>query len=273
MSFKRNELHYNFLKTIILRIDFEGVFEPELEIVLPKIKPYLKGKGFIKYEKKESNQIEINVIDGKIASQEMNKIQNQTIHSFTNDTKGFTLDISNSFICLTISSLNYFPFEDYSVLVSDITDVCKNNIDFFTIKRVGIRKINICMIKNKENICKFFLPEYFSYFNKLSDTQTFMSTKKDFFSINNFKINLSSEIQQGMAEGEELYRLSLDIDNYIDEAALIDEETHKTDNLNNMNNLIFEIYMELLTNDFKNALANKDEKFFEELIGVESNGE
>ena len=60
----RADLHFNFLKTIIVRLDFQGVFEPEMEKILPLVKPYLKEKAFNRYEKKTSNRIEISVLAG-----------------------------------------------------------------------------------------------------------------------------------------------------------------------------------------------------------------
>ena len=56
-SITRTDFQFNFLKNIIVRIDFEGVLEAEMEKVLMLIKPYLKDKGFSRYMRKISNEI------------------------------------------------------------------------------------------------------------------------------------------------------------------------------------------------------------------------
>lgn len=55
LSFK-----HNFLKEIILRLDFQGVLQGEMDKILMKIKPYLKSKGFGRYEQQINNEINVN---------------------------------------------------------------------------------------------------------------------------------------------------------------------------------------------------------------------
>ena len=140
-NIQRKDFKYNFLKNIIIRFDFQGVFEPELENILPDIKPYLKEKNFTRYNKRNDNTINININD--MQPPIFNNFQNQIIHSFVNDDSGYMLDISNNFICLNIRSTTYSPFEEYAKLISDIIKIYKEKIDFFTITRIGIRKINV----------------------------------------------------------------------------------------------------------------------------------
>ena len=78
----RTDLHYNFLKNIIVRLDFQGVFEPEMEKILPLVKPYLKEKAFKRYEKKTNKQFEINVVNGIPQAPATSSLQSQDIHVF-----------------------------------------------------------------------------------------------------------------------------------------------------------------------------------------------
>jgi len=270
VSITREELRYNFLKTIIIRFDFQGVFEPEIENILPQIKKYLKLKGFKRYEKNKNNHIEINVSDDNSSYPEVNKVQSREVHSFTNEDRGYVLDISSSFICLNVSTTKYLPFEEYSAIISDIVDTCKKNIDFFTITRIGIRKINICMLADKERIKDFFSSKYFGYFEEVEDINTLMSARKDVFFVNDYKVNLQCNIEQGNANSERLFRVSLDMDIYIDNQSII-ETAYNSDGLQKMNEILFDIYISTLTNDFLKALSGKNEKLFNGLIGVEQN--
>lgn len=266
---KRTDFKFNFLKEVIVRMDFQGVFEPEMESLLPLIKPYLKEKGFSKYTKRTNNEIKIKVGNVEAQGPELNGVQSHVIHSFLNENEGYVLDVSNGFVCLTVSATAYAPFEDYSLFVSDIVDIYRQKIDFFSIIRVGVRKINVCMIKDKTYIKELFKTEYFGYFDicENADIDTIASNRKDVFRIENYKGNLLRRIEQGKVNGDTAYKLSLDIDIYIDDKA-INEESF---DLSKMNELIFEIYVDSMTEDFKRKLCGDDVNEFPMIIGVEEN--
>ena len=40
----RNDLKKNFLKKIIMRLDFQGVLQAEMESIILKVKPFLRGQ-------------------------------------------------------------------------------------------------------------------------------------------------------------------------------------------------------------------------------------
>lgn len=270
-SISRADFKYNFLKTIIIRLDFQGVFEPELEKVLPQIKPYLKEKGFNRYEKKTANQIEINVGKGVPPMPASGRIQSQEMHSFINEDFGFVLDVSSSVICLSINSTGYIPFESYSVLISNIANIYKKNIDFFTVTRLGIRKTNICMVNEKSRIKDLFSPGYFGYFESIKSANTIASNRRDTFSVDKCKVNLFCNIDQGVADKTQLYKLTLDIDAYLDDPTTIEQVVCNTNELNKMNELLFSVYINSLTEDFKKALMTENDPILADIIGIEKN--
>ena len=57
-SVTRTDFQLNFLKHIIVRIDFQGILETEMEKILMLIKPYLKTKGFSRYIQQMHSKIE-----------------------------------------------------------------------------------------------------------------------------------------------------------------------------------------------------------------------
>ncbi|MCI8465352.1 MAG: TIGR04255 family protein [Lachnospiraceae bacterium] len=267
-SIARTDFQFNFLKNIIVRIDFQGVLEAEMEKILMLVKPYLKSKGFSRYMQRMSNEIEINVSNlNNPQTPAFSKVQSQEVHSFVNDDKGYVLDISSSFVCLNISSTAYAPFEDYSVLVLDIADIYKNNIDFVSISRIGIRKINVCMIEDKKKIKEYFSPAYFGYFEAVEGVDTFSSNRRDTFGIEQYKGNISCNIDQGNANGKILYKVSLDIDIYIDDMNTILQCL----DFKQMNEILFGIYVDSLTDRFRMDLLGDDETVFSDIIGIEKN--
>ncbi len=115
----RNELHHNFLKSVIVRLDFQGVLEAEMEKVLLHVKPFAKEKGFSRYIEKNANQIDIAVSDNGMPEsiETTNRVRRQKVYSFIDENRGFVLDVSNSFICLTINTTHYTPFDDYCDII------------------------------------------------------------------------------------------------------------------------------------------------------------
>lgn len=263
----RTDLHFNFLKNIIVRIDFQGVLEAEMEKILLPIKPYLKEKGFSRYMKKTNNEIAMEVTNQNSQPPSFGKVQSQEIHSFVNDDRGFVLNLSSKFVCLNVSSTAYAPFEEYCALVTDVANIYKTNIDFVSVLRVGIRKINVCMFEDKKKIKDYFSPAYFGYFDSIEGTDTFSSNRRDTFGIGLYKGNLSCNIDRGIADGINLYRVSLDIDVYTNNADTITQFI----DLNEMNEILFGIFIDSLTDKFKAALLGNDEAAFSDIIGVESN--
>lgn len=267
----RNDLKYNFLKNIIFRIDFEGVFLPEIENIIVEAKEYLREKSFTRYIKKENNNIEINFLTSNEVTPKINQSKMEDIHSFSNEESGYTLDLSTKFICLMVTSQTYHPFEEYAEIVSTILEIYKEKIPFFTIKRIGIRKINICMLDNKNNISKFFSKESFKFFDDFPEINSISSFNKEFFILKNTKVNLINEIQQGTVEDKIKYQIKLDIDVYLDEENVIEEYINKNDKLNEINNINFKIFKKSLTNEFLDALINEKVEYFAELEGIERN--
>lgn len=270
-SIKRSDLKYNFLKNIIIRVDVQGVFEPEMEELLTKIKSYLKDKGFSRYGRKQENKIEINVAGNESHPTTLKKVKNYDIHSFANDDAGYVLDVSSRFICLNVNSTCYLPFEHYSSIVLGIVKIYSENIDFFSTTRIGLRKINICMVKNKNSISKYFAPTYFGHFNTINKRDILFSNRQDVFHISNNKVNLNYKIEKGHNGEELLYKITLDTDIYVDDASEISKIADYSKKFDEMNDLIFDIYIESLTNEFQRVLLGETEPFFDDLIGVEQN--
>ena len=123
------------------------------------------------------------------------------------------------------------------------------------------------MLEKKERINEFFSSDYFGYFNAIQNTNTVSSNRKDIFVIDVYKVNLSCNIEQGLAENRTLYKVSLDADIYVDDVSVIE----KGINFGVMNDILFDIYISSLTEKFRAALSGDDETLFEGIIGVERN--
>lgn len=269
----REQLHYNFLKYIVVRLDFQGVLESEMEKVLLEIKPYLKELGFNRYEEKLTSEMEIklpSILEHSSVVQ-TNKVKSQKIYSFVNETKGFVLDISSTCICLNINSTQYVAFEEYCEYIRHIAEIYKKNIDFFTVKRFGLRKINQCFMFDKEKINEYFSDRYFSFFDAINNIDNKISSKKDIFVKDIYNINLSCDIIQGQSDRQMMYSVAIDIDIYLDDSKEIENVLYNQESINKMNELLFEVYVSSLKDNLISALSDKNDFIIDDIKGVSKN--
>lgn len=114
----RKDLKRNFLKEIIMRLDFQGVFQAEMEKILLEAKPFLKEKGFDRYAEKVNNQI---INDGST----IQEIKSQIVYSFSSENFGYGLDLSTSCVVLSVKTQGYSSFDDYSEIFRRIIRYCR----------------------------------------------------------------------------------------------------------------------------------------------------
>lgn len=272
-SINRGDFHHNFLKSVIVRLDFQGVLEAEMEKVLVHIKPFAKEHGFSRYVEKNANQIDIAVTDKGITEsiETTNRIRHQKVYSFIDENRGFVLDVSNTFICLTINTTRYTPFDDYCGIVPFVSAIYKENIDFFTVTRFGIRKINECLIENKEKIKQYFNQSLFNCYDFLKGINTNQSNHINVFTLSEHHINLITNISRGQLEGKTVYSVRLDIDIYLDKPDDVLHILYKHEKQVEINDLLFEIYTSSLTDSFISLLTSEDDFDNTIIMGVERN--
>lgn len=269
----RSSFKHNFLKQIIIRLDFQGILQAEMEKVLLQVKPYLKEKGFNRYEQQINNEVDLDINPNGIfnAVNAVKDIRNIVIHSFVNDNNGYIVDLSIKHICIKVNAAKYVPFEEYSSIFMDISNVYETTIDFFTIKRFGLRKINFCFVKDIKCINKYFNRRYFDCYDLFAESEIFASEKKENISIDSCKLNLLCDIEQGKLNNKDVYKLTLDLDIYIDDTDSIIDIIFKNDNISFLNEKLFEIYVDSLTDDFGNILLSDEDINQKEIMGVDRN--
>lgn len=262
-SIARTDFKHNFLKEIIMRLDFQGVFQAEMEKVLVAVKPYLKEKAFTRYEQKITNQI---INDGNVTD-----VKSQVSHVFTAEASGFVIELSTSSIILTVHTQTYSAFEEYAQIFSHIADVYRSTIDFFTVQRFGLRKINICFIKNKELIKKYFSDVYYNCEEPVSGFRTRAANRRDTLSNGKHNINMHYAVEEGKL-GEELgYKITLDSDIYITAHDEIEQTVFNDDALKAINEILFEIFIKVITDDLIAILARDESPSPDEIMGVDDN--
>jgi len=263
-SIKRQDLKKNFLKEIIMRLDFQGVLQAEMEEILLSVKPYLKGKSFNRYSEKLNHIINN---DGSNTD-----IKSQVVYSFVAEALGYTMEMSNTSIILSVRSQTYSPFADYASIFCRIARIYKDKIDFFTVKRFGLRKINFCFIKNRQDINKYFVSSFYCCDEPIDGYSSLSTERKEILSDKVSNINLTHAIEEGQVGTDRYFRVNLDADIYITLQEEIEKVVFDSESLNGINDKLFNIYLSGLTDEFLSQLLSEDEMDSDLILGVDLNG-
>ena len=263
-SIKRQDLKRNFLKEIIMRLDFQGVLQAEMEGILMDVKPYLKGKDFNRYKEKVNNQI---VNEGN----SITEVKSQISYVFMSDVMGYTIELSASSIILTIRTQGYSSFDEYADLFAFIAKVYNSKIDFFTVKRFGLRKINFCFFRNREVITKYFNNTYFNCESPATGFDSQTTERIDRLSNGIHNINMRYATEQGELENDLVYKVTLDSDIYVTNQSEIERLLFEEKSINEVNEILFRIYLNAITDDFIKVLCSNVDNLPVDIIGVESN--
>ena len=264
-SIERQQLKKNFLNEIIMRLDFQGVLQAEMEKILLKVKPYLKEKSFNRYNENVNNKA---VIEGASVKEATSQIE----YCFSAETTGYTLKLSNTSIILSVRTSGYSPFEDYSEIFTHIATIYKEVIDFFTAKRYGLRKINYCYVKRMEDIEVYFDPRYYCCHEPVMGYNTMAIERNSHLTDGKKNLNLKFSVDLGEIEKETYYRVTLDADIYS-----LDEETitlilEDKDQLMNTNEALFKVYCGVISESLFNILSSDADIIPDGLAGIENNG-
>lgn len=269
---ERSSLKYNFLKRIIYRFDFSGVTETDIGEIVTQIRTFLETSGFSNYAIKKQNNIDVqlNLDNIQQPSSSLQKIESVNVHCFLNDASGIEIALSSKFICINVNATHYTPFEVYGDLAQMIYAAYKKSVSLLCVSRIGLRKINVCGIRDKVKIKYFFSENLFSLYTGIEGSLNNCSKKVSAFATGMYKINLATSIEEGSLAGAPLYKIVLDSDVYLDDTATIASMIMDANSFKEMNNLLFNIYISAITKDFQEKLK-QDVFDNSEIIGVEPN--
>lgn len=268
----RNSLKSSFLKQTIIKVDYDYLFDDYINEVMKKIDSFLGERGYV-IENKYMSEFGLKVDFERLNNDEnanfldninLEKDKREKYYSFTNNDKRIRIDITKEYFAITVDYLEYIPFEELNELYEKIMEELKNVRSNIKIKRVGLRKFNIYMMKNIEDIGNFFEDDIFSFASKNLNSYSFLGKSSlDIYSYNGYKVNQTANIAQGYMstdteETTTVYQLILDFDVYVDQ---IEKDVSLTD----MNDNLFSIYKNSLKEDFLIRLKEnnfKDERIF-----------
>ncbi|HUM84788.1 MAG TPA: TIGR04255 family protein [Lachnospiraceae bacterium] len=246
MKFSRQDLKFHLVKNIILRLDFQGVMPVELEKIVVDVKKTLKAEGFNRLNENIENSVEIKSKPSQ-AETPIQGISSLKVFSFINERRGLILSLSTNNIVISVNSSVYVPFKEYSDIFMQVVDLYRTEIDFFTVKRFGFRKINFCFLKDLTKLNDYFEERYINCNNIFDNSDTLICSRSETFELENgSKFNFRSKVEKGIVDEGVVYRIDIDSDVHTDNPTLIDGILNAASGLEEINSELFKMYSSCL---------------------------
>lgn len=275
----RDVLKYNFLKKIIIRFDYEGMDDTELDQVISDISLELKKHGYTSRTVGTTKEMQFRLNDPEgeeHAELYGKKIREQKVFIFHNENPKVKLNISSDNACITIEDTRYVNCLVYCNVLWNVMKIISESaaVPFFVFKRFGLRKINQCILADIDCLNKYFEPThyYLFRFKDKSNIRQKVMQLRDNFEIEDYNVNLLRTLIRGEMRGKEAYQVNYDADIYLIDKDNIEELMQNEEKIADMNEWLFELYKDAVTEEFLNQLI--DGSFDNNMIiGVEANGE
>ncbi len=285
MNSERKEIKHNFLRRIILRLDYSGVVE--VKSWIEKLHERFSQFGFSTMREEFLRKPEFELYDPAPTKNQKYvpepELESTPTYKYVTALEDMVLEINKHFTTLTIQPRLYREFEEYRDIFTYVITQIKNNNVFMSVQRLGLRKINDCIILEKSNLNSIFSEDVFidvsqKLLNRDINSQLVNSNLLDTISIGDYYYNYNRSCTEGIIkkDGEEqlAYQAVLDIDGYIQDNDLLKEMINSEDlieqTLDNVNDCLFQLYLASLNESFITHL--KEEEFvIKYVLGVQKN--
>jgi uncharacterized protein (TIGR04255 family) len=259
----RYDLKDNIMRSIIFRIDYQGIVDinPFINEFIAAFKAYFKV-----YETAYQNRIDLFMTSFEEISQTLalpvKEIEQQIIHRFTEFNIGkdrLTLDISKYYTVLQIDCTNYESVDEYLSFFSEFSLFIHQRNDFLQVRRLGLRKIGTSLYDKIEQLSGDLEPEYFDFdFGKAG----FSPIKRELRDLLETKEGIRIDFRRGFESGQVAspdggfvpkYQAVLDFDGIVQDQQLkeLNFKEHPKNLLTLLNNTyLFEIFKMSVTDSF-----------------------
>ena len=217
----------------------------------------------------------------KIPIKELSKIET---YKYRNSDGNVELEVNELYSALNVDVNNYNDINKYCNIFSEVINGIKEKSVYLKINRIGLRKINDCIIRDKSRFNDYFDKEYFfDISNKLRlnsiKTEKINTQFVDTFSVEKYMFNYIRIVSGGVltigSQNYDVYQAVIDIDGYSYDRELLNTLLGDTNEISNiileLNENLFELYSNSLTQSFKEKLL-ENEFIDENILGVNKNG-
>lgn len=281
----RCEIKYNFLRRILIRLDYNGIIK--IEDTLMELQKLMPKFGFVEMNNGFINEVEFELNDPITMENDtmipLREVKRTETFKFKNRDRSIEFEVNKLFMALTINTESYHEFEVYRDMFIEIFDLIKSGNTYLQAVRLGLRKINNCILKEKDNFKLYFNSNYFrdtaDLFTKDGfESKMLVGNHSDTISKDRYWFNyirsLSDAVLNLNNKKLNVYQVAIDIDGYSTKKEWLkeiisDKERFKLA-LDEINGYLFIMYINSLTTEFVEKLKS-DNQEWNEILGVRSN--
>lgn len=256
------------LKNVIFKFEFLGLLDRDVEKIIESNRDRLATEGFVldsdRYEKNITSEYESDEIK---------------VYRFSKEKESLVIN-RNAITYVKDVDETYIAFDRCLPLIVSLLERTQNINSTIRLKRINLRKQNICFIDELDEIDNYFKSFVFNCNNISSVLSGYNCYKNDnILSLENsdHRINYIRQILRGSIADKDVqktvYQLVLDLDLFIDEWSVLQEfskmsEKKKINQLLKYNKYLFEIFKDSLTVSFFDKMADDDRFNDKHLEGV-----
>lgn len=285
MNIDRNKLKHNFLRRVIIRIDYKGLID--IKDTIKEIQTFLKKNKFTEIQEDFINRVEFELNDPvKIESQRsipLKDVLRTKTYKFSTKDRSLQLEINSLFMALNVNVKEYKNYETYGPMFIELFNSLKETNPYLKPLRIGLRKINNCILRDYKFIDECFNKELFPFVKTALkdlnyDANQLNSSYVDNLSHKRYMINYVRALTQGdleeNGETKKAYQIAIDTDGYNNDEEWLEQISEECQSLSlafqEINDTLFELYTNTLTTSFINQLEETDFNN-KNIIGVKPN--
>lgn len=236
-SYVRAKLKHTFLKNLTLKVEFDGLIDLDVEIFVQSVGKILHDKGY--------NNLKEVCVDN-----------NDKNFVFKTD-DGRRVTISKSSIILEIDTTKNNPmFSNYLPTVIELIKELKK-FEFINIKKIGLQKVNSCIIYNIKDIANYFTEKALHL--ALDDVISLEFNEQA--AVNNIYLLYSRTITKGRVgsfeDNRTGYQILLDIEGFMPIVDELDEDNLE-ESIKKINNQLYDLFFESLSTEFIKELSQDE---------------
>lgn len=273
--YTRQVLKNNILKSIIIRVDYEGV--TDINIWIDKFKKSPLSTKFLNYRQGQENNVTLDLSNAQSIAQSrsipLSDFTAAYYHIFTksqfsNHNDDVQLSIGRLFTVMQITCRDYTLIDEYIDYLNSYLEALIKQDKFIKIVRVGIRKISGKIYNSFEEVeCDFNSSIMIPRIN--TNIKDFIESKYEdhyYDRSNKIKINYNRYIKGILRKVDDQtmdsVQVVLDLDGYVDNDVINDfkidtRKNFKESILIPINDRLFDLFKEAVTEFFLSRCANE----------------
>lgn len=285
MKSLREDFNKHLTNNVIIRLDYVPLPDDKVDSINNKIAEMLLVENNFFSDTKQTlmRNIDIQMNDPSIQDfnefinvKEKSKIKSYEYYKY-NENKDIEIKLvfNRQFCAIDINQIvKYYKFEYYRDIFLKVLNIIIDNK--VIINRFGLRKFNDFFLKQYSKIDEYVKEKYFNLEcdDLLESSDSFISEKRYTFARGDENVNLITHSSIGTMDNDVVKRVAFDIDIYVTDIKKLNDvfSNNNTEFINGINNLLFDIYLNLLTDKMIDILKKENDLNDENIIcGVDYN--